>query len=387
MASKSAKRRADKELPESAFKAPREKVNPENLPPPSPSEVISMAKSGVKINRGSSDAMPLSREGLRQAAEAGEKLAKKGGADSITADTSVRGQQTAREIAARDPKQSAVQTDPNLGAWAQGNLEGQPKDLVRHHIQNLIRNNPGHVIPGQGAMTDRHGESFDQFKSRVLRAILGKMHELSQDPTRVILLTGHSSSGNLIKAWIAAGAHDDFRINKKVLNGPPDKPGTVHRIFPDKDGNWEMKPVNLDAPGPLLPGIYEVRHGMTPQNEDRSKKNNAKQEALEQVKRYIRAHDYGRAKASGMKAVQQGLVTEEEVETAVESALPASIHDLNVAQLAAAGVASRDGKKYLDSFRAKSKQMMPNLTPSEQTLLREHARFIHPRNSLKRQER
>src|SRR5689334_16106025 len=89
MATKSAKRRAAREARFS--------------PPPPPEQTTAMAASGMDVNRGNSDQVPLSDKGADEIQDTAAKLAARGGIDKAIVSTSVRGRQTADAIQAAHP--------------------------------------------------------------------------------------------------------------------------------------------------------------------------------------------------------------------------------------------------------------------------------------------
>lgn len=298
------------------------RANPEMSPPPPPQQTFADAAAGQKINRGASDAVPLSPEGQAQAQAIGARAAAKGGFDSVVTDTAARTQQTADEIAKESPKPTPVKVDPRLGAWAQGNLEGRPKKDVGWYIDRLVRQNPSHVIAGQGAMASRPGESFDQFRLRVLPAILAEMHSLMRDPNQRIAIVDHSSSGRLVRAWLAAGAGDDFKIKASAFQGENPGAGTAERLAPDADGEWKLEPADLKAPGPLPPGIYLVHHALTPQNERNYADANKRSDSVAQIGKHVKSGDWGRVQSTARAALANGS-TNQQISDAVDAALPA----------------------------------------------------------------
>lgn len=365
------------------------KRNPEAIPSPPPEATIEMAKSGIPINRGNSDAMPLSRDGVEGADAIGKEFAQKGGVDSIKTDDSVRTRQTASEVAKDNPKPVPVQIDPNLGAWAQGNLEGKPKNVVGNHIRTLIRNNPAHVIPGQGAMSSRPGESFDQFRSRVLTSVMAEMHALSENPQERRVIINHSSSGNLVKAWLAAGAPDDFSIKPEVMNQPPPKPGTAERLYPDANGQWKISEMNMAGAGELPPGIYFVHHGLTPQNEQNYKSANQSQELIRQIKAYVKSNDWPRLKALAEKAIQSGRITEDQLEQTVDSALPHNENELSALPLhhmiaAASAAGPQRRKMYANAIHSASQGAMQGIPPHLGAEVIDHMRLLNLPKARKR---
>jgi len=306
-----------------------------------------MAASGIDINRGSSTEDALSPEGVEQVQETGQKLAAKGGLDKVVASPSVRTAQTAQEVAAADPKTPPVSTDQGLESWAMGNLEGQPEALVKDQIRDLIRKNPQAVIPGQGKLTTRPGESFRDYQNRAIPAIRGVMQQLAFEPNSKIGVPIHSSVIKLIKGWIKKGSPDDNSIDPSAMDKESEAPGTVAHLFPNADGEWEVNDVNLDDKKPLPPGIFLIRHGNTPWNAD---KGSQAQDALGQIAKYsktIHPGNLGRIKAVAQKAVDAGHLGHDEISDAIDANLPSAddAADLPNDRLLAIAAAASPNKK------------------------------------------
>ena len=289
-------------------------------PPPSPQESSQLASAGVEINRGGSDDLPITPEGHAELKQVGEKLAAKGGIDAAISSGARRTDESAAEIAGSDPV--AVGKDPDLKAWSQGNLEGQPKASVKDELSSLVRKDHAQVIPGQGAITGRHGESFDQFRTRYLTAIRGVMQALAQKPQSKIGIITHSSGIKLLKGWLDRKTPDDMKVKPSAMEGEPDKPGTVERLFPGHDGHWQIEKVDLASKAPLEPGIYLIRHGMTPWNKENTDKANQAKEAARKISAHVKSGDYGRARAVAQKASSAGHLTDDQINGAIDAGLP-----------------------------------------------------------------
>jgi broad specificity phosphatase PhoE len=307
-------------------KTPHVAAKPLEVPaaPPSPEDSAAMAASGADLNRGASNLLPMTDEGREQISKVGEQLADKGGVDSITAaPDDVRGQDTANLIAQADPEPPAVSSDPNLQSWSQGGAEGQPQKQVKAQIQDLIRKNPSQTIPGQGAMSNRPGESFDDFRTRGLSAIRSMMQQLSEQPTAKLGAGTHSQVLKLTKAWLAKNTPDDLSIDPAAMEEDGGDPATVERLHPDENGQWKMEPVDLNDKSPLPQGsIYLVRHGLTPWNKETYEKNNGAQDATAQIAKYGPPLDFGRIRSVAQKAQYDGHMNDDQISNAIDSALP-----------------------------------------------------------------
>jgi broad specificity phosphatase PhoE len=294
------------------------------IPPIAPEESARLASEGQDINRGSSTRAPLSSVGKKEVQDVAAKLANKGGLDELQTSPALRTQQTADAIVDNNPTPLPVSENPNLESWAQGNLEGQPLVAVKKQIQDLIRNQPGRMIPGQGQMSSRAGESFDAYRMRALPAVRGLMQELANDPTKKIGVPDHSSVTKLAKAWVANGTPDDFSIKPSAMDAEPAKPGSVSRLFPDQDGNWELKDVDLNSSDPLPPGIFFIRHGATPWNKETYQKQDDSHNSMAQIAKTVGAMDFGRARAAAQKAAKDGGLTDDQIDSIIDSSLPSA---------------------------------------------------------------
>lgn len=291
---------------------------------PPPEETLANVQSGVDVNRGSSDQIPLSDVGQQQAEQMADKLQEKGGLDKLIVSPAVRTEQTAQPIIARNP-QIPVKSDPNLESWAQGNLEGQPQAQVKNEIRDLIRRDPRRVLPGQGAMTSKPGESFDQFRLRALPAMRGIMQEYAegaqQNPSHKIGVPIHSQVIKLTKAWLKNGAPDDFSIDPKEMDHDSEAPGTVARMFPNENGEWEINDINLDNGKQLDPGIYLIRHALTPQNRETYERSEQQHKALANLVQSTQGLKFPTVKQWAQKASKTGM-PDEEIGNYIDQSLP-----------------------------------------------------------------
>jgi broad specificity phosphatase PhoE len=257
-----------------------------------------------------------------------------------------------------------------------GNLEGQPKKLVSDQIKDLVRNNPSFKIPGKGALSTRPGESFDDFRTSRLSAIRGLMQEIANDPTKKIGRVTHSQVIKLTKAWLANGTPDDLSIKPDEMTDQSEEPGSVARLWPDDQGNWQLTDVNLADDKPLPPGGYLIRHGMTPWNKETydSKPGDAQQQAIQQIAKYTRGMDFGRALATAQKAKAGGHLSDEEIQGAVDSAIPPpeDAADMPMHHVLALGTAASPSKGYGPLLQKYFGDHIGELPPDSQAALAAH---------------
>ena len=292
--------------------------------PPGGNATADMAGGGQDVVRGNANGMPLTPEGAGSVAKAGAGLAALGGVDQIIGSDAERTKQTAAALQGTDPKKPPVATDPNLQSMALGNLEGEPKTPgVKKFIADLIRKAPDYKIPGQGAMSSKPGESFNEFRVRALSAVRGIMQALAQNPVQAIAVPKHSQVSKLVQAWVANGTPDDLSIDPKVMmKDIAPKPGEVERFYPDANGEWKIEKFD-PATAPSLPkgSIYFVEHGETPATTARSGTVSAGQKARAEIVTAIREGDWKRALAAAKGASSAGL-SDDEISEAIDEAIP-----------------------------------------------------------------
>jgi broad specificity phosphatase PhoE len=295
-------------------------------PSPPPEQSIAFAKKGIEVARGNSNLQKLSPQGESQAEEVGQKLADKTPTDTplkVVSSPAVRAEQTASAIEKASPATVEHSDDPRLESWAQGNLEGKPRELVKDQINNLIRQNPGFKLPGKGALSTRPGESFDDFRQRFLSSIRGVMQQKANEPHKTLVVPTHSSGINLVHAWLANGAPDDLSIKPEEMDRPYGPPGSVVELKPDQHGKWSANELDLNSRELIDPSsILLARHGMTPENKENYDHAEGAQMALAQVAKHAKSLDFGRARAVAQKAVEAGHLTDPEVDDAIDNALP-----------------------------------------------------------------
>lgn len=324
--------------------------DPITTPSPPPEKTEALAAAGTPINRGNSDQMPLSEPGRQQAAEVADQIQSKGGLDKLVVSPAVRTKETAQPIIEKQPD-IPVREEPAIESWAQGNLEGeQETPQVQSEIRDLIRKNPRRVIPGQGSMSSKPGESFEQYRQRTLPAMRGIMQEfadgIEKNPNFKLGVPIHSSVVKLTKAWLSKGSPDDFAINPGEMDKHSEPPGTVARLFPNDKGEWEVNEVNLKNKEPLGPGIYLIRHAMTPQNTESYSGADAQQQALGKMTKHIDKLDFGRAQAEALKASKAGM-GDDDIQKYIDAALPdaKTASQLSMPQVLAVIAAAGPGKK------------------------------------------
>jgi len=270
--------------------------------------------------------------------------------------------------------------NPKLESWAQGNLEGQPEQNVKKIIADLVRKYPNYKIPGQGSMSTRPGESFNDFRLRVLPVIRSAMQELAHDPSHYIPIVLHSQTIKLIEAWIDAGMPDDYSVNPEaMLRDHSEAPGAVERLYPvrEKPG-WRKEAIQLDGSQPLPPppGILLIRHGMTESNKENYEKTGKQQNAVAELAKHVKSGDFGRARAFAHKASTELGLSDDDINHVIDSSLPSAQEAADFPHhrlLAAASAAHGSDKfpEYANLLRERFSNLQ-GLPPDAQNQLRSH---------------
>jgi broad specificity phosphatase PhoE len=326
---------------------PPESIPHEALtPPPMPGPSTDMAAGGLPLVRGNSSAQPMSPQGHATAQHVGRQLAAMGGPDQIVPSTSARAMETAQDVsgATGAPVSPPV---PGLESRALGQLEGEHKTPeVKSFLRSTIRNLPNYKIHGQGAMSNKPGESFNEFKQRAITALRGLMQRLASAPQSRIIVPTSSQVIRLAKAWCDAGCPDDFSVDVNTMGKDDDgKPGEIERLFPEPSGQWGVTPFSPKSSKEFAPGIYLMRHGET--DAVQAQGASAGQKARAQIIAHVRAGNYAGARKAGQDATTAGHMTDDDVSSAVDEALPdgASAGQLPPEQLLAAASAASPTKR------------------------------------------
>ena len=222
--------------------------------------------NATELIRGSAN-MPLDDRGMQTVDHLGERLAAKGGLDSLYSSDTIRTQQTAHAIMRHDPYVQLQDVTPHMQSWGSGSLEGaiHTPEITDWKAQ-LVRDFPDHQIGGMGVQSTRPGESFNDFKGRVLPYVKNLVEQFESDPTQKIGVVTHYSPIRAIEGWLKSGMPDDFSLNPNDYLRERTQPAGVYKMAPNDQGVWKMKKVNIDNNQQLTPGIYLIRHGETAWN-------------------------------------------------------------------------------------------------------------------------
>lgn len=216
--------------------------------------------ASIKRVRGSID-IPLNDEGHAQAEEVARAI---GPLDQIVASPLTRSKQTA--VALAKYTGAPITLTKDLHPMRLGAFEGEPVDSVKDTLQHLILNHPNAKMPGRSAASTEDGESFNDFKGRLIPFMAQLMTHFQKDPRGRIAVVSHLRDVKAMEGWMKAGmpANLDFE-RKDMMNstGIKDEPSSVHKLsYNGKE--WKMEEQPLEKVGPdVSPGIIMVRHGRT----------------------------------------------------------------------------------------------------------------------------
>lgn len=341
---------------------------------PDPSVTADMAAGDVPVVRGNSNQQPMNAQGHATARKVGRELASIGGPDVIAPSAARRTVETAQDISS-ETGAPITKPDPRLESHAMGNLEGEPKTPeVKRYLAELMRNAPNFKLPGQGAMSNRPGESFNDFKVRTLSAVRGLLQTLAAKPTEKILVPTSTQVIRLIEAWAALGCPDNMDVSPDAfLKEQPGAPGDMFRFWPEQDGKWKLTPFKPVSKDKMPPGVYFMRHGET--DSVQASKAEAGQKSRAQIIAHIRTGNYGKARDTAKHALANGHMSEDDISDAVDEALPNADSAQNMEPhqlLSATTAASPEKKAELMPVLAQKLGNLEGVEPHGQNLIRAH---------------
>lgn len=346
--------------------------------PPGPGATSALASGGEDVVRGNSNELPLTPKGRATVAKTGAALAKLGGVDQIIGSDSERTRETAHALQQVDPNAPPISTDPAMESHAFGNLEGEPKTPgVKKFLADLIRKSPDYRIPGQGAMSSRAGESFNDFRVRALSAVRGVMQTLADKPEQAIAVPKHSQVSRLLAAWVANGLRDDLSVDPAVMSKEmPMKPGEVERFYPDAQGQWHLDKFDPQTATSLPKrSIYLVEHGETPATTAKSSLVSAGQKARAKIITAIRGGDWKGALGAARAASGSKVLSDEEISEAIDEAIPGPDEAANLEPhhvLSMATAASPAKRAELMPVLNEKFRNMTSVSPDGQQALQSH---------------
>jgi len=113
--------------------------------------------------------------------------------------------------------------------WGLGEFQGKPAKDVVPRLQEFI-DHPDKRVPG------KDGESFSQFRSRVLKAMRKAMAECQRTDRNVVIVT-HFRCVKLIESWLAHDQRTSDEIDAKVFTKDDFPPASVLRLHRSR-GRW-----------------------------------------------------------------------------------------------------------------------------------------------------
>lgn len=178
--------------------------------------------------------IPLDEEGKKDAQELAAKLVKLP-IERIYSSNLDRALETAEAVG----EQLGLPVEPTkkLRPWGLGYISGMNIDQALPLMDRYVKNE-NRVVPG------KDGESFRQFRERVLSFIVKCMAEAVRDD-RCLLLVSHTRDLQCCKAWVANGHPDDLTIDQKVMDSYDDEIGTggFLTLLPDDEiaSEWKIE--------------------------------------------------------------------------------------------------------------------------------------------------
>ena len=220
-----------------------------------------------KLVRGSTN-LKLSPEGRDQIRFVAKCFNRIGGFWRIYTSAQARAVETSAILGAASEYTSIERPLASLESWALGGYEGQPVDTVLPHIQDLVANRPWVVPPGMGKDSVKPGESFNEFKTRVLDEVHRLMGLITAHPGKRIGVVTHFHVIQLLRAWLTK-YHGEPDVNSdlydaKIYNEDTGYPGQAWWLR--RDGAvWKFTLLDiLNMKG--LKGLFFIRHGATDWN-------------------------------------------------------------------------------------------------------------------------
>jgi broad specificity phosphatase PhoE len=201
----------------------------------------------------------LSPEGEAEADRLGQRIAAKGGIDSVVASPMTRAQQTVAAILKHNPAAKYLGAAPEALPWDQGLATGQPITAAQPMIQHAAQH-PEQPIPG--------GESVNQIDQRSGHFVRQQLHSLRPGEKRLVL--AHHSQMRYLHGWAKNGFPPDMSADPAEMATRADKAkpaGSLIRLA-KKNGKAFLHENPIDSDEPIKPGLNFARHGATWMNKE-----------------------------------------------------------------------------------------------------------------------
>lgn len=210
--------------------------------------------------------LPLTHKGLHEVEEVGRKFQQGGGLQHIMTSDMSRTQATAQALSRHTG--GAISTTPALRDMAYGALEGKPSKEAIHTINDHIVNHSDTPLPGRSPQSTSVGESFNQYKNRMLPVIQAAIahHEANPYGRHAIVLNRRSIK--TIEGFLDTGTVHDLNTNPEKVTefkGDSTKPASVFKMNKVDKDHYKVSEADPSDKGP---GIFLVRHGQTAWNGD-----------------------------------------------------------------------------------------------------------------------
>lgn len=167
--------------------------------------------------------MPLDATGREEAQKLAQRVAHEPITLVITSDLR-RTVETGRAIA-RHQQVGLIPTRA-LRPWGVGVLQGRPATEGQPYLEHYAREAPEQPIP--------EGESFNQFKRRLLPAMRRLLATLAETG-KTVALVSHFRDLKLIEAWLKAGGEEDIHLPTFFKNDL--SPAAIVELV-RQDGKW-----------------------------------------------------------------------------------------------------------------------------------------------------
>jgi broad specificity phosphatase PhoE len=164
---------------------------------------------------------------------------------------------TAKCIEKYNPDAELISTT-KLRPMHLGELESKEVTPERvKFMKDLCRKHPDRKFPGLSPKSGEPGESFNDFKKRVLNFVIKV--ESSIKSWEKVLLVSHYRNINLLRSWIDVGEPGDLSVNIDMFNRKgPQEPGSMYWLNPD-----HRKLFISDNADESKSGLWVARHGTT----------------------------------------------------------------------------------------------------------------------------
>jgi broad specificity phosphatase PhoE len=210
--------------------------------------------------------VPLAPQGQQEAEHFGQRLAAKGGVDSVVYSPLDRARATAQAVLKHNPQARDLGPDPGLLPMAQGGLEGH--DMK--HVDGALRHfadNPDLPIPGVGP-SGAPGESVASTYKR--KGEMVKRHLASMRHGERRLAIGHHTDIRYLKGLAKKGFPPSMEADPKEMagEGADIKPAKTLVRLAKKGGKPYLHNDDIDSDAPIRPGLTFATHGATMLNKE-----------------------------------------------------------------------------------------------------------------------